>query len=120
MDDLLQRRGYKRELGQLQMTPHIHVDVQNSYDCNAERRDAEVNHVSLDTAATIARPDVVTSRRRFGRLRELGEGCFKDVDVPISLLETPLSASVSPDTFQIALGRRRKTIFSHGRPASSP
>lgn len=97
----------------------IHAVMQDANDGNAVSRDAKVNHVSVNTPATIARPDVVAGRYSLGGLRQLGKGRYQGVDVAIGLFYTPLLAGVSPDAFKVALGGGDKAVFSHAGVAFS-
>jgi hypothetical protein len=47
---------------QSQVAWSIHAAMQDTNDCNSVVRNTKVNHVLLNTSATIARPDVVTGR----------------------------------------------------------
>ena len=69
--------------GRLQILQRIHPLVQNTNDRNPIGGHAEIDHVLLNTAATIARSNVITGWSRFGLLCKLGKSSRQHVDVPM-------------------------------------
>lgn len=95
------------------MPQRIHPLVQNTNDRNPIGGNAEVDHVLLNTAAAIARSNVITGWSRFRLLCQLGKSSSQHVDIPMGLLHVPFLSCISPDPFKINLSCRRKTILSH-------
>jgi hypothetical protein len=93
----------------------IHAFMQNTNNGNSVVRDAKVDQMPLNALATIAWPNVITSRRRLGRLRQLIKCNGEGIDVTVSLVQTPVLDGVRPDSLKIALRSGCEAIFSHGQ-----
>ena len=89
--------------------------MQNTNDGNSVVRGAKVDQMPLNALATIAWLNVITSRRSLGILRQLIKCNSEEIDVTVSLLQTPVLDGVRLDSLKIALRSGCEAIFSHGQ-----
>ena len=78
-------------------------------------RDTKVNHMPLDTMATVPFTDMIASWSGLRRICQYLERRRQQVGVPLGLFKSPLSARVFPNGFQVALSCGREPILSHVR-----
>lgn len=97
----------------LQMSDRVHAVVQHAHhDCSLSL-DAGMHNVPLDPKPPVARPNVVTGRRRAVSLYEPFESVIQTVHVTFGLLHAPLLRRLTPDVLQIAQRCRAELELGH-------